>query len=155
MYPINQVILGNDPMINPMQDLDAQMQMLDTYKKRLQQLKEGKNNMPSAIWDEIDSIINPMTEDQKLKLFSNEEYADTYNKLQSVVQQELLNLVKGKIENTENGKFLLQRQLSIVKKLKDKIINDTNREIEIFNKFKEYSKNNPGLTYEEFLKNNI
>lgn len=155
MYPINQVILGNDPMINPMQDLDAQMQMLDTYKKRLQQLKEGKNNMPSAIWDEIDSIINPMTEDQKLKLFSNEEYADTYNKLQSVVQQELLNLVKGKIENTENGKFLLQRQLNIVKKLKDKIINDTNREIEIFNKFKEYSKNNPGLTYEEFLKNNI
>lgn len=155
MYPINQVILGNDPMINPMQDLDSQMQMLDNYKKRLQALKEGRHNNTSVIWEEIDSLVNPMTEEQKMRLFSNEEYADTYNKLNNLVQVELLNLVKGKIENSENGKFLLQKQLSIVKKLKDKIISDTNREMEIFNKFKEYSKNNPGLTYDEFLKNNI
>lgn len=154
MYPVNQVILGSDPLMTDISDLDAQMQRLETYKKRLQQLKD-KPAQNTIIWDQIDSIVNPMTEDQKSKLFNDEEYVDTYNRIQMLVQQELVNLVKHKVESSENGKFLLQRQLELVKKLKSKIISDTNREMEIFNKFKEYSKTNPGLTYDEFLKNNI
>jgi hypothetical protein len=154
MYPVNQVILGSDPLMTDISDLDAQMQRLETYKKRLQQLKD-KPVQNTIIWDQIDSIVNPMTEDQKSKLFNDEEYVDTYNRIQMLVQQELVNLVKHKVESSENGKFLLQRQLELVKKLKSKIISDTNREMEIFNKFKEYSKTNPGLTYDEFLKNNI
>ena len=154
MYPVNQVILGSDPLMTDISDLDAQMQRLETYKKRLQQLKD-KPVQNTIIWDQIESIVNPMTDDQKSKLFNDEEYVDTYNRIQMIVQQELVNLVKAKVENSETGKFLLQRQLELVKKLKSKIISDTNREIEIFNKFKEYSKTNPGLTYDEFLKNNI
>jgi hypothetical protein len=42
--------------------------------------------------------------------------------------------------------------LKSVKKLKTRIINDTNREMEMFRKFKEYSKNNPEVTYDEFIK---
>ena len=45
-----------------------------------------------------------------------------------MVQAEILNLVKGRIESTPEGKELLQRQLKIVKKLKGKIIQETNRE---------------------------
>lgn len=69
-----------------------------------------------------------------------------------MVQIELLNLVKGKIENTEQGKDLLQRQLRLVKKLKTKIVEETDNEMAIFKKFKEFSKDNPELTYEEFIK---
>lgn len=69
-----------------------------------------------------------------------------------MVQIELLNLVKAKIENTEEGKDLLQRQLRLVKKLKTKIIEDTNNEMAVFKKFQEFSKDNPNLTYDEFVK---
>lgn len=72
-----------------------------------------------------------------------------------MVQNEILNIVKGRIESTPEGKELLTNQLKTVKRLKGKIINDTNREMELFMKFKEYSKNNPGITYDEFIKNNI
>ena len=72
-----------------------------------------------------------------------------------MVQSELLNLVKGRIESTQEGKDLLQRQLKIVKKLKGKIIQETNREMEMFRKFREFSKQHPEVTYDEFIKANI
>jgi hypothetical protein len=72
-----------------------------------------------------------------------------------MVQAELLNLVKGRIESTQEGKDLLQSQLKIVKKLKGKIIQETNREMEMFRKFREFSKQHPEVTYDEFIKANI
>ena len=80
------------------------------------------------------------------------EYMETYVKLNEMVQNELLNLVKAKIENTSEGKELLSQQLKTVKRLKNDIINETNREMEMFKRFKEFSKLNPGVTYEEFIK---
>lgn len=156
MYPINQVILGNDPLLNNLDDLDNQLKKMELYKQKLQQLKEIQDNTTKqSIWNEIDREISPLSDEQKNKLFQNDEYVEVYTKLQSIVQTELLGLVKGKIENTEVGKDLLTKQLKIVRELKSKIINDTNMEIELFKKFKEYSKDHPTASYEEFLKNNL
>ena len=93
-----------------------------------------------------------MTEEQKKRMFDDAEYMETYVKLNEMVQNELLNLVKAKIENTSEGKELLSQQLKTVKRLKNDIINETNREMEMFKRFKEFSKLNPGVTYEEFIK---
>lgn len=157
MYPINQVILGGDPLLSNMTDLDAQMQAMEAYKKKLQQLKYMQSQTaPSHIlWDEIDAEVKPLTEEQRMRMLNDSDYSEVYIKIQEIVQTEILNLVKGKIENSPEGKELLERQLKIVKKLKKKIVEDTNREMEAFKLFKEYSKNNPGATYEEFIKSNI
>ena len=156
MYPINQVILGNDPLLNNLDDLDNQLKKMELYKQKLQQLKEMQDNTTKqSIWNEIDREISPLSDEQKNKLFQNDEYVEVYTKLQSIVQTELLGLVKGKIENTEVGKDLLTKQLKIVRELKSKIVNDTNMEMELCKKFKEYSKDHPTASYEEFLKNNL
>lgn len=157
MYPINQVILGGESMFNSnIDNIDAQIQKMESYKQKLKQLQEYQQvQNKSLIWDEIDMEISPMSTEQKNRLLQNSEYVDIYNQLQSIVQVELLNLVKSKIENTEKGKELLSRQLKIIKKLKTKIIEDTNREMELFRKFKEYSKEHPNTSYEEFIKENI
>lgn len=96
--------------------------------------------------------MNTLTESQKNRFFEDKEYSEITTSLQKMVQIELLNLVKAKIENTQEGKELLQKQLSIVKKLKTKIVQETDNEMAIFNKFREFSKDNPSLTYEEFCK---
>lgn len=154
MYPVNQVILGGDSMFNNLDDIDMQIQRMEAYRKKLQQLKAMP--MPQKlIWDEIDAEISPMTEEQRARLFGDEDYVMVYTKLQNIVQAEILNLVKGRIEGNPEGKELLERQLKLVKKLKGKIIDDTNREMELFKKFKEYSKTNPEVTYEEFIKANM
>lgn len=166
MIPINQVILGGgDPLLgNSMvgNSLDEQLQLIEKYKQNLEAAKQLRQQVQPAqqpisqpqrmIWDEIDAEISPMSDEQKTRMLQDEDYVDTYTKIQDMVQAEILNLVKGRIESTPEGKELLQRQLKIVKKLKGKIIQETNREMEMFRKFREFSKTHPEVTYEEFIK---
>jgi hypothetical protein len=154
MYPINQVILNSDPMASSLDNLDNQIQLMENYRNKLSQLKQQQ--VPQKlIWDEIDAEIIPLTKEQKEKLLNDREYADTYNELQNLVQNELLNLVKVRVESTNKGKELLGKQLQLIKTLKEKIINDTNIEMEMFKKFREYIKEHPNTTYDEFIKEGI
>ena len=155
--PLNQFILGGDSMFsNNLDDIDTQIQKMELYRQRLKQIKESQqiqNSQPQRlIWDEIDSEITPMSSEQKNRLLQDQDYTSIYTELQSMVQSELLNLVKAKIEGSERGKDLLQKQLKIVRKLKTKIIEDTDREMEMFKRFKEYSKKHPNASYDEFIK---
>lgn len=169
MIPVNQVILGGDPLLGGSvigNSLDDQLQMLERYKQNLEAARQLKQQIqqplpqqpvPSQklIWDDIDAEVAPMTEEQKGRLFQDEDYTETYNKLQGMVNAEILNLVKGRIESTPEGKELLSHQLKTVKRLKSKIIDETNREMEMFKRFREYSKQHPGITYDEFIKENM
>lgn len=150
MYPINQVFLGNEQPFTNVEDLDFQIRKLEEYKNKLNSLQ--KNNQKRLIWDSIDTEISSMSESQQVKLYEDSEYLSIYGKIQIIVQKELLNLVKEKIENSQEGKELLNIQLETIKKLKNRIIKEQDKEIESFKKFKEFSKNNPNVTYEEFLK---
>lgn len=154
--PINQVFLGGDPY-HTLDDIDIQIQNMENYRNKLQQLKalQAQQTPVKLIWDDIDAEVRPMTDEQKKRMFDDAEYMETYVKLNEMVQNELLGLVKAKIENTSEGKELLSHQLRIVKKLKSDIINETNREMEMFKRFKEFSRLNPGVTYEEFIKANM
>lgn len=161
MYPVNQVFVGGDPLLsssNPMSsipNIDEQIQFLEKQKQIIeatQQQRVQPYQPKKLIWDEIDSEVLPLTDEQKSMLFQNEEYTDIYNRLQIMVQSELLNLVKGRIENTEEGKELLSSQLKLVRRLKSSIVDSTNREMEMFKRFREFSKQNPNITYDEFVK---
>nr|DAM02265.1 MAG TPA: hypothetical protein [Caudoviricetes sp.] len=167
MVPVNNVFLGSpDPLLSPMVDpvngLDERMAMIEAYQKKLAELKQARAQMAQAqvqpqvtapsLWEEIDAEVYPLSEEQKMRLAQDEEYAQNDLSIQQLVQTEILNLVKGKIENSQAGKELLNNQLSIVRKLKKKIVEDTNKEMEAFRKFKEYSKSHPNVTYEEFIK---
>ena len=122
MLPVNQFILGGDSMLNSnLDDIDSQIQRMEIYRQRLKQLKEQSQSnqtqpsQKSIIWDQIDQEINPMTDEQKNRLLQDQEYITNYNELQNLVQMELLNLVKAKIENTDRGQELLKNQLKRVK----------------------------------------
>lgn len=155
MYPVNQVILGGDPL-STMPDFDTQMQLIEMQKKRLQQLKQQAQTQPQKfLWDDIDAEISPLSAEQKEKLFLDDEYVVNYNALQSMVQAELINLIKGKLEATSEGKDLLHTQLKLTRKLKKQIIEDTQKEMQAFMRFKEYSKSHPEVTYDEFIKANM
>lgn len=169
MIPVNQVILGGgDPLLGTtavgnsieeqLQFLERQKQLLEAARQRQfgQQPQQPQPVQPQKlIWDDIDAEVEPMTQEQKNMLFQDEDYLDSYNKLQSLVQAEILSLVKSRIENTQEGRELLSNQLKIVKRLKGKIIDATNREMDMFRRFREFSKNNPNVTYEEFVKANM
>ena len=162
MVPVNQVILGGDPLLGSSMlgnNIEEQLQLLDRYRQNLENAKSMKQQIQQVpqrlIWDDIDLELQPMSDEQKSILFQNEEYVETYTRIQGLVNTEILNLVKAKIESTQEGNELLRNQLKILRKLKGKIIEDTNREMEMFRRFKEFSKHNPEVTYDEFIKNNM
>jgi hypothetical protein len=166
MVPINQVILGGgDPLLGSSvvgNNLDEQLQLIEKYKQSLEAAKQMKQQMQPTtpiqqklVWDDVDAEISPMSDEQKAMLFQDDDYVDTYTKIQNMVQSEILNLVKGRIESIPEGKELLQSQLKIVRRLKGKIIQETNREMEMFRKFREFSKTHPEVTYDEFIKANM
>lgn len=164
MGPVN-MFLGSDPLLGNTVTIEEQLKVAEAYQQKLKALQEMQSKVQQQpqiqpqsqklIWDEIDDEIAPMTDEQKNRLFQDNDYVDLYNELQSMVQTEILSLVKGRIENSERGRELLVNQLKIVKKLKTRIIDDTNKEMEMFRKFREFSKKNPTVTYEEFIKANM
>ena len=143
MTPVNQVILGN-PLLTQ-EDLNSRLELMKQYETKLMSL-----NKPNTIWDDIDRELKSMTDSQKRKLSENSDYVKVVSSLQEIVQDELMNLVKDKILLRNDGKVLLDKQLNLIKILKDKIVEETNYEMELFKKFKEASINNPDLTYNEF-----
>lgn len=136
MIPVTQFILGNsDPLLYPSEkmtnSIDEQIAFLQSQKQAINEAYR-RNAIPNAnngttqnqqvviqgIWDAIDAEIAPLTQEQQNMLLSNQDYVNNYNALQSMVQAEVLNLVRGKIEASEDGKHLLEEQLKLVKLLK-------------------------------------
>lgn len=145
MAPVNQVILGN-PLLSG-EDFSKQLELMKQYEAKLQGFKYN-----NSIWSDIDKEIEVLSDEQKKRLSEDSNYVSTVESIQKIIQEELLNLVKDKVAARQDGKELLDKQLNLVKVLKEKIISETNNEMELFKKFKEASKNNPSLTYENFCK---
>jgi hypothetical protein len=156
MIPVSQINIGGDPLLNSQGfNIEEQLRQLDLRRQTLESMKQlNPQAIPntSIIWNEIDAEVKVLSNEQLQKLFENEDYVRTYTRIQELVSAEILNLVKPRIESTPEGKQLLQEQLKLVRKMKPKIVEDSNREVELFRRFREFSKTNPEVTYDEFLK---
>lgn len=155
-------LLSSPSLDNQLAAMRETMQRLEAMKAQMPQIPQQSAPQPPQqqprqrlLWDEIDSEVSPLTDEQKARLFQNEDYAGNYNILQNMVQSHLLDLVKGRIEQTQDGKEILTAQLKIVRKLKSKVVEDTNREMDMFRRFREFSKTNPEVTYEQFIKSQM
>jgi hypothetical protein len=155
MIPVSQINIGGDPLLGAQgYNIEEQLRQLELRRQSLESMKQlNPQAIPqTVIWNEIDAEIKVLSPAQVQKLFENEDYIKVYSRIQELVNAEILNLVKYKIESSTEGNQLLRNQLDILKKLKTKIVEDTDREVALFKQFKEFSKTNPNVTYDEFLK---
>ena len=146
MYPVNQVFLGGGS-----NDIESQIRQLEEYRKRLQSLETSG----SSLWNTIDNEVSSLDDRKRNLIMQDTEYVNVYNNIQMMVHNELLNLVKAKIEASEQGRKLLEKQLESLRKARQRIEEKDNKDMELFNKFKEFSKANPNVTYEQFIKSEM
>lgn len=146
MYPVNQVFLGGGS-----NDIESQIKQLEEYRKRLQSLEISG----SSLWNTIDNEVSSLDDRKRNLIMQDTEYVNVYNNIQMMVHNELLNLVKAKIEASEQGRKLLEKQLESLRKARQRIEEKDNKDMELFNKFKEFSKANPNVTYEQFIKSEM
>lgn len=158
MYPQYQVNLGQtDPIItrggipnyyNNLQDqIDYLEQLKSDIDNRTKQLPRKEN-----VWDYIDNEVASLNDDQKKILFEDIKYKEYDMQLQSIIQKELINLVKDKIASSSTGKQLLSDMFNYIKTVKPNIIAEANKDLELFKKFQIAVSVNPNLTYTDFIK---
>ncbi len=162
--------LGYDPLlagvaspVDYITQLDNQIQQLTAAKSQIQsQLRNPNQNMQPArlaqpqqvnLWDEIDKEVCSLNNDQQAILAKDDVYNNVSAELQMLIQQELINSVRDKVANSPRGKELLEKQLNNIRAKKDSIIEEANKELELFKKFQIAAQANPKLTYVDFCNN--
>lgn len=158
--PQYQFNLGNpDPILaGGNYNVPDYFKSLDDEIARLKDLKQRMVNPPQqvpvkvSVWEEIDKEITALTDEQKSILAQDETYVSIDRELQMMIQQELINSVKGNVEATPRGKELLDAQLKNIRDKKKHIVEASNKEMELFKKFQIAVQANPNLTYAEFVK---
>lgn len=153
---VDPVLTNSGSQIDYTTYIDEQINQLQAYKEQLANNRpiqpQVKAQNKSNLFDEINNQVSALTNSQKEILFKDKEYAENEYAIQALIQDELINLVKGKIQNSPYGKELLEKQLKLVKDKKSLIVEESNKEMELFKKFQVAVQANPNLSYAEFLK---
>ena len=134
-------------------------EQINYFTKLKQQYENAVNNQfnevpiskNESLWTKIDTEVANIDKYTSDALSTDENYKSINTQLQNIVQQELLFLVRDKVEQREDGKQLLEKQLQIIKQIKSNVSDKRNKDIDLFNRFKEYSRIHPETTYEQFL----
>lgn len=72
---------------------------------------------------------------------------------EQILEADKDNSVRDKVANSPRGKELLEKQLNNIRAKKDSIIEEANKELELFKKFQIAAQANPKLTYVDFCNN--
>lgn len=150
---------GNQQGVNMrdyLANLDKQINYFTKLKQQYEsavnnQFNEIPINKDESLWVKIDNEVANIDKYTSDSLTSDENYKSINTQLQNIIQQELLFLVRDKVEQREDGKQLLEKQLQIIKQIKSNVSDKRNKDIDLFNRFKEYSRIHPETTYEQFL----
>lgn len=153
---------GADPILGSSLDLDARFRDLEVAEKALARQKQQLIKMqeqsvesPSQprsatpVWDEIDSITAQMSQKEYEKLVENEEFKQSSNALAQLIQATQLAQLRPIIENTQQGKDILDRHLTLIKRLRKSASAEVDEELNDFQVYKEHFSDMP---YSEYLK---
>ena len=119
---------------------------------RLQQLKQASQQQvqsKSPVWDEIDSLMSGMSDRELQYLAANEEFNESNNAVMAILQREYLRIMRPIVEGTKDGKDVLEKHLTIVKRLKKLAVNEANRKYSLMD---EYMEKYSDMSFDEFLK---
>lgn len=136
--------INNDPLLGNFQQERAQL--YEEYRRKID-YPQGK----TPIWDKIDAEISALTDTQKQLLVEDEDYKAAQEELAVKVQEQILQLVKPRIEATEDGQKLLQKVYDAAVVAKKKVVAESNKEMELFKQWQTYAVAHPEATYQEFI----
>lgn len=139
-----QNFFNNDPLLGDFQQ--QRSQLIEEYRRKVE-YPQSRN----PIWDKIDAEVSALTDEQKKLLANDEDYKAVQEELAIKVQEHLLQLIKPRIEATEDGQKLLQKVYDAAVLAKKKVVAESNKEMEIFKQWQAFSVSHPEATYQQFI----
>lgn len=132
------------------QELAQRQQILQQSKAQIQQQQQAqppKSGTP--VWDEIDRIVQAMSEQEFTRVSENEEFRDSSQKIAAIVQSVQLQAIRPQVEATKEGKEALDYHLTLVKRLRNAAAKEVDDEIA---DFKEYKEKYSDMSYADYQK---
>lgn len=147
--------MNYDPLLAS-QPQYALPQLEEEQKKineKLEQLKRNRiqpvQQQQAPVWDEIDSIVAGMSDQELDMMNSNEEYRESSAAVQAILQREYLRIMRPIVENTKDGKDALDKHLTLIKRLRKSAKEAVNRKYSLMDEYLERYSN---MSFDEFMK---
>lgn len=145
---------GSDPVLGGQQNQTLE-QLNQEWAQKLMELQKQKgtiNMQPqqtkTPTWDEIDKIMDGLTDSQKNYLNNNEEFVESYKNVADILQREELRIIRPLVEQTKDGKEALEKHLSLIRKLRKNAMQAEEEKTVLWN---EYMTNYSDMTFKDFM----
>ena len=151
---------GVDPLLGSTFDYQAHLTELENAQAIIDQKRQALMKMAETepqqmaksatpIWDEIDTITANMSKAEFQKMSEDENYKTSLNALMEYVGSIQLQMIRPRIEQSEEGKKLLEQHLTNVKFLRKAAIADADKKL---SDFEDYTKNYSHMSWDEYQK---
>lgn len=116
-------------------------------KQQVEQISPAHQTQ-NPVWDEIDSIVAGMSDQEIAMLNANEEYMQSSNAVNGILQREYLNIMRPLVERTPDGKEALNKHLELIKRLRKTAKDQINQKYSLLD---EYMQNHSDIPFNEFI----
>jgi hypothetical protein len=134
-------------------ELDNAQAVIEQKRQALMKMAESEPQQvaksPTPIWDEIDTITANMSKAEFQKMCEDENYQSSLNALMEYVGSIQLQMIRPRIEQSEEGKKLLEQHLTNVKFLRKAASADVDKKL---SDFEDYTKNYSHMSWDEYVK---
>lgn len=140
---------------NNVSDSYAQLYKQQLMMEMQQQQQQQIQNLTPKDWlSELDSMMKGLDGETVTLLNSNEEFTALSVALQGLIQNELMTLVKYKVNANDNAVDNIKKQMEIMKNTSTQV---KEKEKQNFNDLNDYLQNYSHLTFDEYrkLKNGV
>lgn len=146
-----------DPILGGQQSFNTseQLNQMNEWAQKFTELQKQKNSFnmqpqqsKTPTWDEIDKIMDGLTDSQKNYLNQNEEFMESYKEVADILQREELRIIRPLVEQTKDGKEALDKHLALIKKLRKGAMQAEEEKTALWN---EYMTNYSDMTFKDFM----
>lgn len=153
---------GNDPLLGATtnyatryKELERIGQMVEERKQALMQMQsqveqpQQPQQSRTPVWDEIDSITQGLSDKEFELISNNSEFIESQNAVMQILQTKYMQMMRPVVEGSQEGKDILDRHLTLLKRLRKSASSEVDKEI---NDFQEYKEKYADMPYSEYLK---
>lgn len=134
---------------DPMAQLEEEKRRLEEKMHQLRQSGPQPQVQPQApVWDEIDTIVSGLSDQELQFLNSNQEFQESSANVQAILQREYLRIMRPVVEATKDGKQALENHLTLIKRLRNYARDEVNKKYSLFD---EYMEKYSDMSFAEFM----
>lgn len=142
-----------DPILGGQQNISSQdtLAQMNGWAQKFAELQKQKGNIimqpqqsKTPTWDEIDKIMDGLTDSQKNFMNQNQEFVESYQNVANILQREELRIIRPLVEQAKDGKEALDKHLALIKKLKKNALHEEEQSMALW---REYTTKYSNMTW--------